>query len=137
MPYAQMPEPVTPNEHPPVQEPTEPATPIEDPAPGQSFPEIPVPERLGRVAGCLLAVLMVAAPLVVRAQNAPQAAVPAPLPSSARPDIPGGSTKDGVARPPGIADRGINQTTPPQTEFTTPVIKPPGTAGSSQPVVPK
>ncbi len=135
--YAQMPEPVIPNEHPPMQEPTEPATPVEDPAPGQSVPEIPVPDRLGQAARALLAAALLMVPLAAHAQSGPQTATPAPLPSSVRPDTPGGSTKDGVARPPGMVDGGINQGTPPQTNFSTPVIPPPGTAGNSQPVVPK
>ena len=59
-------------------------------------------------------------------QRGPQTEFPAPLPPGVRPDTPGGTTSDGVARPPESVDPGINKGTPAPTLFPTPVIPPPG-----------
>lgn len=54
-------------------------------------------------------------------------ATPTPLPPAARPDTPGGTTSNGVARPPAM-DPGIEKATPSASGFPMPVIRPPGTA---------
>ncbi len=70
-------------------------------------------------------------------QRGPQTETPAPLPPGVRPDTPGGTTSNGVARPPEPADPGINKGTPAPALFPMPVIPPPGAPGSNSTVVPK
>ncbi len=70
-------------------------------------------------------------------QRGPQTNVPAPLPPGTRPDTPGGSTSNGVARPPNPADSEINKGAPAPGLFPTPVIPPPGAPGGNPFVVPK
>ena len=70
--------------------------------------------------------------------SGPQTAVPAPLPPGSGADTPGGSARKGVIVPPPVShDPGINRGTPPTGTFPMPVIRPPGTAGGNQQVVPK
>lgn len=71
------------------------------------------------------------------AQSGPQAKTPAPLSPGARPDSPGGTTSNGVARPREPVDPGISRRTPAPENFPTPVIPPPGTPGGNPSVVPK
>jgi len=70
--------------------------------------------------------------------SGPQAATTAPLPPSARADTPGGSSRDGVIKPPAVTgDQDINRGAPRAGALGTPVIPPPGTAGGDPKVVPK
>jgi hypothetical protein len=70
-------------------------------------------------------------------QQAPQAQTAVPPASAGRGrDMPGGSSTNGVIRPPEDIDPGITQQAP--ATGTTPVLPPPGQPGSGQPrVVPK
>ena len=70
-------------------------------------------------------------------QRPPQTEIPAPLPPGVRPDTPGGTTSNGVARPPSPVDPGINRGAPAPGLFPTPVIPPPGTPGGDPTVMPK
>ena len=73
-----------------------------------------------------------------KGDSGPQTAVPAPLPPGSRADTPGGSAKNGVITPPPTSsDSGINRGAPPRGTEPMPVIRPPGTAGGNQQVVPK
>jgi len=66
-----------------------------------------------------------------------QTEMPTPLPQRTRPDTPGGTTSNGVARPPDAVDTGINQGAPASGAFPMPIIPPPGTSGGNQAVIPK
>ena len=73
-----------------------------------------------------------------KGSSGPQTAVPAPLPPGSRADTPGGSARNGViAPPPTSSDTGINKGALPRGTEPMPVIRPPGTAGGNQQVVPK
>lgn len=73
-----------------------------------------------------------------KGNSGPQTAVPAPLPPGSGADTPGGSARKGIIVPPPVSrDPGINKGTPPAGRFPMPVIRPPGTAGGNQRVVPK
>ncbi len=66
--------------------------------------------------------------------SGPQTAVPAPAPGRA--DVPGGSARNGVIKPPA----GTRSTMPvirPPAAGATPVLRPPGSAGNPAPVQPK
>jgi hypothetical protein len=68
----------------------------------------------------------------------PQTAVPAPLPPGSGADTPGGSAKNGIIRPPPVSgDPGINRGAPGAGAGSMPVIRPPGTLGGNQEVIPK
>jgi len=67
----------------------------------------------------------------------PQNETVEPLSPSARPDTPGGTTSNGVARPRGAVDPGINRQIPAPGVFPMPIIPPPGTPGGNPTVVPK
>lgn len=70
-------------------------------------------------------------------QPGPENKTAEPLPPGARPDTPGGSTSNGVARPRDNVDPGINRQTPAPGIFPMPIIPPPGTPESNPTVVPK
>jgi hypothetical protein len=73
-----------------------------------------------------------------RGDSGPQTALPAPLPPGSGADTPGGSARKGVIVPPPVSpDSGINRGVPSTGKFPMPVIRPPGTAGGDQKVVPK
>ncbi len=64
----------------------------------------------------------------------PQTAVPAPR-TGEQADVPGGSSRNGVIRPP--ATGGAMAVIPPPQQGTMPVIRPPGTNGAQPSLVPK
>ena len=71
-------------------------------------------------------------------ETGPQTAVPAPLPPGSGADTPGGSARNGIIRPPPVSgDPGINRGAPGAGAGSMPVIRPPGTPGGNQEVIPK
>lgn len=66
--------------------------------------------------------------------SGPQTSVPAPLPSG-QADVPGGSARNGVIKPPPTG--GTMPVVQPPTQGRTPVIKPPGNTQAAPPVQPK
>lgn len=68
----------------------------------------------------------------------PQTVIPTPLPPGSGADTPGGSARNGVIRPPPVSgDPGINRGAPATNTGAMPVIRPPGTPGNNQGVIPK
>jgi hypothetical protein len=71
------------------------------------------------------------------AAQSPQTGIPNALPPGTNLDTPGGSSRHGVIPPPMTGDTGINKGPPAVSEYSTPVIPPPGSPGGSQHVQPK
>jgi hypothetical protein len=71
-------------------------------------------------------------------QQSPSAGQPAPLPppAGAKPDTPGGSSSNGVVRPPPTVGNGVH-VPPSMPTQQSGVIAPPGTPGGNPNVVPK
>jgi hypothetical protein len=73
-----------------------------------------------------------------RNTTGPQTVIPTPLPPGSGADTPGGSAQNGVIRPPPVSgDPGINRGVPATNAETMPVIRPPGTPGNNQGIIPK
>lgn len=67
--------------------------------------------------------------------SGPQTGTPTPLPRG-QSDIPGGTSHDGVVKPPATAS-GAMSTIPPPQQGVMPVVPPPGTGGNQPDVQPK
>lgn len=73
-----------------------------------------------------------------RGSSGAQSATPAPLPPSAGADTPGGTSRDGVIKPPVVTgDQEINKGAPKTEGLGSPVVPPPGSPGGNTKVVPK
>ena len=71
-------------------------------------------------------------------KSGPQTAAPAPLAPGAGADTPGGSARNGGIAPPSVSgDPGMNKGAPAAGTEPMPVIRPPGTSGGNDQVVPK